>query len=340
MFAESERRSRLALMTVVGASAALINPAGWRLYSVVLGHAVESAGLGRLIMEWQPPSMTESWLVPFWALLIAAFAAMVRGRLGRRAPLEHAAAVVVFGLAASRHVRVAPYFVAVAAPAAAAALGYSRGSRRAYQGAAAALLAFFALKVLPEARGLPFIPRYAPEGIARFFERESPALLGHRLFHPVEWGGFLGYRIGERFPVFADGRYLFHPMLEEIDAARASPEAFRRFLDRYRIDLVVLRPDARRVPMLVDLPGKKKLLERPSYLFFLPKADWAMVYWDADGMVFVRRADAPADWLGRHEYRLFRPDDLEAAELMVQAGFADARALDAERSRWLAERRP
>ncbi|MCX5787277.1 MAG: hypothetical protein NTX64_02030 [Elusimicrobia bacterium] len=357
--AARERRGRLACMIAVGASAALANPAGWRLYAVLASHAAQSGRLGGLIREWQAPGWGDPWLAPYWVLFLVAFAAIAKGGLAgrqprcagplrgygeagfeRRAPLVHAAAVAVFGAAAARHVRLAPYFAVLAAPCAAAALapGGAAWGRRARAAAAVALGGFFLWKVAPQLRGVPFSARYAPEGVARFLERESPALEGRRMFHPVEWGGFFGYRLGPSFPVFADGRYLFHPLLAEVHEARATPEAFGAFLDRWRVDVVVLRPDFQRVAMSADLPGGgRRLLRRPPYLFFVPKGRWALAYWDGDGMVFARRGAVDRGWLARHEYRLYRPGDSEAAEAMVQAGFAGARSLADERARWARE---
>ncbi|MBI4425298.1 MAG: hypothetical protein HY554_16330 [Elusimicrobia bacterium] len=344
VLAEAKSRRRLAELLVFGALGTLANPAGPGLYPVLLEHA---AGLGELsgtIREWQAPSFADPWLLPFWALLAAVFAAAIRGLRSGRLTLLHLVALAFFALSAVRHVRTIPYFAAVAVPVAAAALGWAaRPAARAAAWAAALVLgAFWAARVAPElAAARAFIPRYAPEGLARFLDGGREALGGKRLFHPIPWGGFLGYRLGPAYPIFADGRYLFHDLLKTVEEARREPEAFRRFLDGLGVDVVLLQAGSQSVSTDVLLKdGRKLAVRRPAYLFFMPRADWALVYWDRDGSAFVRRSSAPRAWVERREYRLYRPGDLEAAELLVRDGLARPEELRAERERWLREQDP
>ena len=68
--------------------------------------------------------------------------------------------------------------------------------------------------------------------------------------------------------------------------------------------------DDPKVPVKQRLPdGRVEMFYRPGYLFYLPRQDWAVVYWDASVAALVRRPAVPAGWLAAREYRYLRPGD-------------------------------
>lgn len=335
--AAPERRRRLAALLAAAVAGTLINPAGYRLYPVLLEHARGLGELSTLIREWQPPTFRDPWLWPFWGLLFTAFGAILGRQLRLSLPRLHLLAVCLLGISAARHVRTAPYFAAVAVPVAAVALAEwrFRWRRAAAYAATAALLLFWGGRVAPQLRAEPLVARYAPEGVAGFLQANAGLLGPLRLFNPADWGGFLAWRLGPRFPVFADGRYLFHPLMRRVAEAREKPEDFGALLDEHRIDLLVLKRDQERVVIEARTNDHKRVvLSRPAYLFFAPRPVWALVHWDRDGLVFVRRSRVPGDWLTANEYTLWRPGDLEGAHLQIKEGHATAAALEGERARF------
>ncbi|MBI2362715.1 MAG: hypothetical protein HYV15_04965 [Elusimicrobia bacterium] len=83
--------------------------------------------------------------------------------------------------------------------------------------------------------------------------------------------------------------------------------------------------------------GSRRRLARPFYVFFLPREAWALVHWDDEALVFVRRAAFDEKWVSALEYRWFRPDDLSAAALAVSEGELSFSGLAAETNRWAAQ---
>jgi hypothetical protein len=75
---------------------------------------------------------------------------------------------------------------------------------------------------------------------------------------------------------------------------------------------------------LFDIPlilpdGKQVNVLRPYYIAFLPRQNWALVYWDRQGEIFVRRKAFPGKWIEANEYRIFRPFDQTATGLLVRS---------------------
>lgn len=338
-------RGALALGPLAAAAAgSLLNPFGTGVYAVTFGHWSELGELARYIREWQGASAASPWLVPFWALLSLALAALAARRLCvKEVPFELAVGTAVLAWSASQHVRTLPYFsvmaVSAAAEAASAVLP-ALWSRRSAFAAAAAAAAFTAVQYPPAfARGVGGFDAYdLPVRAAAFLEAQSPAFAGRRLFHPWHWGGYLGWRLAGKVPVYFDGRYIFHPLLGPSYAAAADPGLYAALLDGAGVEAVVIE----RSPQFIDQEatlkdGSRRRLARPFYVFFLPREAWALVYWDDAALVFVRRSAFDEKWVKALEYRWFRPDDLSAAALALSEKAVTFAALAAETNRWAAQ---
>lgn len=332
-------------LCALGAGGALINPYGLRIYVVPWEHWAAMADLKVFIREWTEPSLRNAWHWPFWALLFCSYGAAILRYVRRRdVPLEHLAALALFGLSASSHARTGVYLVCVAVPVTTAALGaFDWAKRRA--GLDRALLAagfslawaFFALFIVkPLSFMRAFDDKYAPGLLVEFLENEKGVLGGRRMLNPWHWGGYLGFRLSPDHKVFVDGRYLFHGLLRPMHEATRAPDKYAAFLDEHGVEFAVLERGRRTVSTRVPLKrGGSVIVERPSYLFFLPKRDWALVHWDPAGRVFARRSAFDAEWIGSREYRHFRPRDLRAAYLKVQEGFAAYEEVEAEVERYV-----
>jgi len=330
----TRRAWKPALLLGVCALAAVLNPYGLKVYSVAFRHGADLGRLGAYIREWQPPSPLDVWQWPFWAALIVSLGAVLARRLKHKdAPWEHVAALGVFAALALLQVRAAVYFMCVAVPAAAAALGRwrlpERRPRLAAVLLAGSLAASCGVVALAAARGGPqaglwsgfFDDAFVPAGAARFLEDEGAVMAGHRLFNPWHWGGYLGWKLGADLKVFADGRYIFHPLLEPMYEAARTPRDYSDFLARHGIDLAAIERVPQAKPMPVDLGnGRRGEALRPFYLEYYPEDRWALVYWDRKSLVFARRDAFPPGWLSDREYRVFRPDDFEAAGLRLRSG--------------------
>lgn len=322
----------------------LLNPYGWGVYGILYEHYRYIGDLQEHILEWQEPSVLSPWLAAFWALLLAVFLILLTRLVRERTvPWEHLFAACFYAWSASSHARTSLYFVLIGVPIAACHFGHTawgrwEWARRWGAGlAAAGLILFFLRMMAPELlRGQPFLPRFSPDQVAAYLRREKAVLGGHRMLNPWHWGGYLGYKLYPEYQVFCDGRYIFHSLIRPILEAQQTPEAYRAFLDRYGIDIVIHKRMRQFLSMPVELPdGRKQNMLRPYYLVFLPRSDWALAYWGMQGAVFVRRRAFPEAWLRAGEFKAFRPDDLRAAELMVEEGLLPWTELADEMERFL-----
>ncbi len=81
--------------------------------------------------------------------------------------------------------------------------------------------------------------RRFPVGAAGFVEAAD---LRGNLFHPYEWGGYLGYMLGDDNPVFIDGRtVLFEDVIPERWMAERDPAVAERVLRDRDVSVIVFR---------------------------------------------------------------------------------------------------
>ena len=134
--------------------------------------------------------------------------------------------------------------------------------------------------------------------------------------------------------VYGDGRYLFHGQLAEAQEALSGSAPLAAFLERNRLDALLIKRYPARLPGVRVYPdGSRRELFRPWYVTYLPRERWALVWWDRRALVFVERSKVPAEWLAAREYRWLRPGDEEALADALARGEAPADAVAAERSR-------
>ena len=132
-----------------------------------------------------------------------------------------------------------------------------------------------------------------PERAMDFLEKEH---LPANLFHSYAMGGFLNWRVGERYPGFADGRFIpFAGTLfseqNELSAAPPDSALWQKGADRWRINTVVFS------------------LSRYAGLGTFPLNDycrsknWKPVYLDDVSILLVRNRPENADLLSRATVR-------------------------------------
>lgn len=332
------RRSSALLFAAAGLAATLVNPYGRGVYTVLREHAQHYDLLRRLIVEWSEPGFSNGFLRGYWLLLIFSFAGMIAAAAqGAAMPAAHLAAVLVFAPFASRAMRTTPYAALVLFPV--GLLAWSRVKPPATRPllretllASVCALVVVSGAVASDARGWPAAPvpvaLQGPAGACAFLRAEKPALGRLRLFNPYNWGGFLDYALYPDYKPFMDGRYLFAGLLDETDEAGHSPDRWRRFMDEEGIELALVVNDGLMVRSPDDMAG------RPFLASAMPRVDWALVYFDSQAAVLVRRKSAPFMWLAQHEYRWLRPHDLRQLGLYVMTGTAPLAEVDAEIDRY------
>ena len=319
--AGKERPSGLAAEAWGAALGALLNPYGLSLYAVVVTHALDPVRVG--VAEWGAFSLRYPFQWPLAAALAAGLWAAWRAR--RREP-GLAAAVLALTAATLFSARFNVYWPAAAVPLLAGAVPA--------EAALAVLTVLFAVSLRVVQWGRPYQDMFVARRAVDFVVAQREVFAPLRVFNTYEWGGYLGWRLGPEGRVYGDGRYLFHGQLAELQEALSGDAPLAAFLERNRIDALIIRAyDARLSGERVYPDGSRRALTRPWYATYLPRARWALVWWDPQALIFVDRAKAPAAWLAAHEYRWWRPGDGEALADALARGEAPAAAVAAERAR-------
>ena len=323
----------------VAGLAVLVNPYGWRLYTVPF-HLARLVGLPHIPNpEWVPASLTQTPFL-FIAILLALLLLSLYERRAERWLLLLMAAAL-----ALRHVRnlglffvllplaVAPALARWPSLAVPASKDDPRSRRVQVLAVVLALVLAVSMAAAPWPRfGFGFAENYFPKEACSFLEREN--LPGARLYNDVRFGGYL---INRYFPprgVFLDDRNEIHePLLRRFWEIfqRSDVRAWNALLAQFEIDSALVRyhPTTR-----VRTPDGEDLGERGFSALWFPARDWALVYWDDVAMVLVRRDAAPDGLLERTEYHLLRPDDFAHLEgrLVAEPGLRPTAAAELRRA--------
>ena len=260
------------------------------------GHMVDPA-LMALITEWQPMYRMPAGTPVNLALeALIALALVAAAHRPTRLRIDPTAALVALGttVLAVRAMRFVPLAAIALAPLSALGLAAlfqrSKGTR-----ALAALLAI-ALGVATvgmqrKPLGTGLLPGMFPVGAARWVDEHQPR---GRLINDFNDGGYLMFTLGERHPVFSDGRSwaLYDPGFLR-DAIQPDPSRLDRLIRRHDLGLALVLSDAR-IGWFQSRPG------------------WSLVYFDDRAFVALR--DDLNPHLARSAYRTLRPmswsDDL------------------------------
>jgi len=242
-----------------------------------------------------------------WLVLVAAAALVLfhqARRQGRAVRAREALSLTFLTLLAAMSVnrdRVMPY-AAIFAAACVADFFAARELARRWTTIAAAAAGVIWLVAIPawlarsEVRfGLGLDERMLPVGAAGFIATHRPQ---PQLLHFQGDGDYLLRALPE-YPVFLDTR---ESMYEELGAAYRDmvndPPVFGAVMTRYGVGTVM-------VPESFLMTGWRNGITRRAA--FLPKREWALVYFDATHAVFVRRNPAHASLIAEHEYELLLP---------------------------------
>lgn len=323
---------------LAGLAGTLANPYGPRLYTVLWAHWQDLPALRSMINEWTAPRLGSVYLNGYWVLFLLSLAGGVAcAALRVPLPAEHLLVVLAFGAWGSRSVRTTAYLTLAVFPL--GLLAWSRLPRPARWregrswalGAAAALAAWGAVAILRhDGFPAPIKPPsdLEPERACAFLRAEKGTLGPLKLYNPWNWGGYLDDVLYPDYRVYMDGRYIFTDLLKEVDEAEASPPRLAKLLDRRGADLALLMNTGR----IVSFRGQTSW--RPFDAYAFPKKEWALVYWDRQALVLVRRSKVPEEWLKPREFRHVRPHDLRYVGLRVLSGWTRLDEVRAEVARY------
>ncbi len=342
---------RLGLSALAAALLVGVNPSGFAIWAVPFRLRALLASLPWPNSEWVAPTFAS---VPiFFAALGVALVVLLLG-VRWLDPIT-APPLILAGVLALGHVRNVGLFclllpLGLARPA--RALVVAVKARSLYGGVSrgGTIRPGFVLAALTLVTGIPLLltlpPRAVlgigigsdnePRGGVDFLEREG---VGRRLYNDVRFGGYLIWRRAPEQPVFIDGRNeLYGPLLLEISRGMETPEAWRALLDRHAIDAAFLRyPPSLQKVVWTGADGRVHTGVRAFSTAYFPAATWALVFWDDDAMVFLRRGPDHDSVIARHEYRALNPDDWQFLRASILIGRLDPAPILAEIRRKLDE---
>jgi hypothetical protein len=243
-----------------------------------------------------------AWLV----LLLAAATVQVRHArsVGRRLRVHQAASLVFLALLATMSVnrdRVMPYAAIFAATRVADYFAYRPLSSRLHKIGVLAAGAIWLVAIpwwlaRPEVRfGFGLDERMHPVGAARFVAANRPR---PQLLHFEGDGNYLLHALPD-YPVFLDTRESMYAGLTAVYRDMVNdPTLLNLVMSRYGVNTVLL-PE-----LFLSTPWQGQVSRRAA---FLPKRDWALVYFDEAYALFVRRIPQHAQLIAAHEYELLLP---------------------------------
>lgn len=316
-FARPGRSLEYLKVFFLGMAASLANPYGWKLYAVISNHQRHISTLQDHIQEWTTLDFNNAYQWPYALVLAGVMCSFAFFLLRRRHVVySHFAALLFFAWASASHSRHIPFFV-MTGLAFALALPWEKPAPRrralAWAGGAlwlAAVWWFYSGLVWTQYTGKARLAKWGSEGMAAFLRANKAELSGLKLYNYWSWGGWLGWELAPEYKPFIDGRYLFHDRINEVTGLSGNVPKWRALIAKYRFDLALIKLDETNLPAKRRLPGGgEAVVWRPAYLFYLPREDWAVVYWDYSTAALVRRAAVPSAWLAEHEFRWLRPGD-------------------------------
>ena len=314
---------RLLATGLLAAAATGLNPWGFALYRVPFQVRDVLRSLPWPNLEWVPPTFETTPL--FFIVLLLAAAILLAGV--RHADPVAAPALVLAAVLALAYVRnlglfflLVPYGLARPARALVEVAKRSAIYRRATRsetvrpGFIAAVVLLLAgvplLLALPPrpALGIGLAAGNEPSAAVDFLDRER---VGGRLYNDVRFGGYLVWRWFPGTRVFIDSRNeIYGDLMRDIARSMEGPDTWKAFLDRHGIDAAFLRyPPTLQKVTWNGKDGRPHQGVRAFSAAYFPQTDWALVYWDDDAMIVVRRTPAQAALIERLEYQALNPDD-------------------------------
>ncbi len=324
----------MAFLTSIAAS--LLNPFGVRVLTVPfeLTRIINSGVLDN--QEWRHPTMHK---VPFFFLALLLTAILIGSGLrtpdpgGLSRKLARLGVFAFLAFVSLRYIRnVGLFSTFMPLLIADEAVRLSRVSRNLVAAAGAIALGIALTLYFPFQRGFGEAS-YFPDGLVRFVK--SHDLRGHML-NSYGFGGYLIWYLYPERRVFMDGRNeVYLPILQRLHAAPGDSRAWNALLRDYAIEYAILEyvDDLERVTT-IDAAGQARVAYAPFTTTRFPRTRWALVDWDDDGMIFVRRG-GPNSTAG--EYDAVFPEGRDYQQHLVAAGSVDRNRVVEQVRRKIAE---
>lgn len=310
-----------------------VNPYGYRMLKVPfeLTRIIDSGILKN--QEWQQPSPI---LLPFFYVCLL-FTFIVHITQFRRLHVIHFLFAAFLGYISLKYVRNVGIFCMMmpilVAPSLSVLASKTNVVRWGTIGAAVGLL-FILLRAYPFEFGIGEAS-YFPNQIVRFTKEEN--LQGHML-NSYGFGGYLIWTLFPERKVFIDGRNeVYLPLLKRLHKESADSRGWNKLLADYKIEYVLLNyvDDLERVTE-IDRNQKTVVYYEPFTSTRFPRNRWALIYWDDDGMVLIKKNGVNQNLLPL-EYTSVFPEGRSYQLMAVRNGLVDRQKAIQELQRKLAE---
>ena len=136
-----------------------------------------------------------------------------------------------------------------------------------------------------------------PENALRYMDRRD---IYGRIFPIFEWGGYINWRDFPKRSVFIDPRgEIPVALLEQYKIALSDSSTMNRLAEQYDIKAVLIK-----YPVMADLYREIGDTDvDPAF----PNPDWALVYWDDNALLYLKRGGEYDAVITRDEYRFVKP---------------------------------
>jgi hypothetical protein len=314
----------IAFATSIAASC--LNPFGVRVLTVPfeLTRIINSGVLNN--EEWRHPAIEK---VPFYFVAVV-IAALLLVRSRKPATIATALFLAYISLRYVRNVGLFSAFMPLLVAEEAARL--PRVWKGALTTAGAISLAIVLTIYFPFERGVGEA-RYFPDQIARFVKARD---LRGNMLNSYSFGGYLIWSLYPQRHVFIDGRNeVYLSLMQRLKVARADSRAWNALLHDYAIEYALLEyvDDLDRITT-IDASGHATTSFAPFTTSRFPRSRWALVHWDDDGMVFVRRGGGNS--IASDDDAVF-PEGRGYQQQLVRSGAVDRKRAIAQLQRKIAE---
>eukprot|EP01062_Namystynia_karyoxenos_P031841 TRINITY_DN23591_c0_g1_i4.p1 TRINITY_DN23591_c0_g1~~TRINITY_DN23591_c0_g1_i4.p1 ORF type:complete len:619 (+),score=111.01 TRINITY_DN23591_c0_g1_i4:73-1929(+) len=249
------------------------------------------------------------WLTVFAAGAPLCYLALPAGSrpVGYRRPGVFLACHAALVAATVDRTRAAPFSALYAAPVLCASGGAFAPAARGPRWAAGALLLAAAAALAADQllhgspRGLCISQATLwPVAAVRFVNELPPHMrVQPNLYHTYTAGNYLAYHL-RSYLLFGDTRETpYRSLQREYKDAHDSPRGMRHIVEKYNVSSIIMR-----IPQTARLPGGAWY---DVIREWNPPSEWAVVYFDDDTFVAVRRLPAHAELIRAHEYTMLYP---------------------------------
>lgn len=136
-----------------------------------------------------------------------------------------------------------------------------------------------------------------PEGALKYMDMKG---ITGRIFNTFHWGGYITWRDFPRRSAFIDGRgYLSNDLLEKWSIALWEPSVLDEIYKTYGCESILID--------YFTIAGISEVLSETNSLLLHP--DWALVYWDDQSLLYLKRAGKYDSVIREDEYRFIKPAD-------------------------------